>query len=67
VNRRLLIGIAAQRPGESYRLALIGYAPGAKVVQVRSLAEVKKLVQKHHAAGVVWEGEDETFAEPAAG
>jgi hypothetical protein len=67
VSRRLLIGIAAQRPGESYRLALIGYAPGAKVVQVRSLADVKKLVQKHRAAGVVWEGEDETFNDPVPG
>jgi hypothetical protein len=65
VSRRVLIGIAAQRPGEPYRLALIGYAPGAKVVQVRSAADVKKLVQKHRAAGVVWEGEDETFTDPA--
>jgi hypothetical protein len=65
VSRRLLIGIARQRPGESYRLALIGYAPGAKVVHVSSHAEVKKLVQKHRAAGVVWEG-DETFDEPEA-
>lgn len=63
MSRRLLIGIARQRPGESFRLALIGYAPGAKTVQVTSQAEVKKLVQKHRAAGVVWEG-DETFNDP---
>ena len=58
---RVLIGIAAQRPGEPYRLALIGYKPGAKVVQVRSREEVLKLVARHRASGVVWEGEDETF------
>jgi hypothetical protein len=58
---RLLIGIAAQRPGEPYRLALIGYKPGAKVVQVRSREEVAKLVTRHRASGVVWEGEDESF------
>jgi hypothetical protein len=65
VSRRLLIGIARQRPGESYRLALIGYSLNAKVVQVTSEADVKKLVQKHRAAGVVWEG-DETFADSDA-
>ena len=53
--------MAAQRPGEPYRLALIGYKPGAKVVQVRSREEVLKLVARHRASGVVWEGEDETF------
>jgi hypothetical protein len=59
--RRLLIGVAAQEPGKPYRLALIGYRPGAKVVQVRSEEDVAKLVARHHAAGVVWEGADETF------
>ena len=58
---RVLIGIAAQRPGEPYRLALIGYKPGAKVVQVRSREEVAKLVARHRASGVVWEGDIETF------
>ena len=57
----LIIGVAAQRPGEPFRLALIGYAPGAKVVQVRSVAEVKKLMTKHHATAIVWEGENESF------
>jgi hypothetical protein len=58
---RILIGIATQRPGEPYRLALIGYKPGAKVVQVRSREEVAKLVARHRASGVVWEGEDDSF------
>ena len=58
---RVLIGIAAQRPGEPYRLALIGYKPGAKVVQFRSREEVAKLVARHRASGVVWEGDDESF------
>lgn len=57
----LIIGVAAQRPGEPFRLALIGYAPGAKTVQVRSVAEVKKLMTKHRATGLVWEGDDQTF------
>jgi hypothetical protein len=57
----LIIGVAAQRPGEPFRLALIGYAPGAKVVQVRSVAEVKKLMTKHRATGLVWEGDNDTF------
>jgi hypothetical protein len=55
---RVLIGIAAQRPGEPYRLALIGYKPGAKVVQVHSREEVAKLVARHRASGVVWEGDE---------
>jgi hypothetical protein len=67
VSRRLLIGIAAQRPGQSFRLALIGYSLSAKVVQVSNHDEVKKLVQKHRAAGVVWEGGDDSFDELSPG
>jgi hypothetical protein len=57
----LIIGVAAQRPGEPFRLALIGYAPGAKTVQVRSVAEVRKLMTKHHATSIIWEGDNDTF------
>jgi hypothetical protein len=57
----LLIGVAVQQPGKPYRVALIGYQPGAKMVRVRSKADVAKLAAKHRASGVVWEGDDDTF------
>ncbi len=62
--KRLLIGVAAQEPDKPYRLAVIGYAPGAKVVQVRSKDDVATLVAKYHAEGVVWQGDDDTFKAP---